>query len=310
MISLTFSQVAALWREDKRKYVKNATYAIYSQLCRCYILPAFGPCRGGDLGEAAIQHFADSLLARGYSLKTVKDTMLVFRMILRHGEKLGAWPHIEYTVHYPTQTAATPLPLLTVRQQQKISRYLRENFSFRNLGLLICLQSGLRIGEVCGLRWQDLDMETGVIHVGRTVQRIFIDDGCARESFLSIDTPKTASSVRDIPMSRELRELVRPFRKVTAPERYVLSNGAVPTEPRTYRAYFYRLLKQLDIPPVRFHALRHSFATRCIESKCDYKAVSAILGHASISTTLDLYVHPGYREKKQVIDRLMRTLAK
>ena len=147
-------------------------------------------------------------------------------------------------------------------------------------------------------------MEAGVIHVGRTVQRIFIDDGLARESFLSIDTPKTASSVRDIPLSRELRDLVRSFRKLTSPGNYVLSNGAVPTEPRTYRAYFYRLLKQLDIPPVRFHALRHSFATRCIESKCDYKTVSVLLGHSNISTTLNLYVHPNMEQKRKCIDTM------
>ena len=89
---------------------------------------------------------------------------------------------------------------------------------------------------------------------------------------------------------------------------YVISGGPQPLEPRTYRRYFKHLLGELGIPPIRFHGLRHSFATRCIQSKCDYKTVSVLLGHSSISTTLDLYVHPGYAEKKKCIDRLARAM--
>ena len=89
-------------------------------------------------------------------------------------------------------------------------------------------------------------------------------------------------------------------------EFYVVSNAPVPLEPRYYRDYFRRLLTKLNIPPIRFHALRHSFATRCIESKCDYKTVSVILGHSSLATTMDLYVHPGYKEKKLAIERMSK----
>ena len=303
----TFAQVASLWKEEKRKYVKAASYAVYLQLCNAYILPVFASM--SKVAEEDVQAFADDLLTRGYSLKTVKDAVLVLKMILRYGAKLQAWPHVEFSVHYPTAAdACRKVETLTPQQQRRLLEYLRNSFSFRNLGLQICLQTGLRIGEICGLQWKDLDLADGVIHVSKTVQRIYIADGTARDYFLSIDTPKTPTSVRDIPLSSEIKSIVRTLKRVVNPDYFILSNGPVPLEPRSYRAYYYRLLARLGIPRIRFHALRHSFATRCIENRCDYKAVSAILGHASISTTLDLYVHPGYKEKKRVIDKMARVM--
>lgn len=306
MTQITFSQVAALWKADKLQYVKKASYAIYSRLYNHIIQPVFGD--GYVPVEADIQAFVNGLLER-YAVKTVKDTMLVLKMIIHYGEKIGAWPHADYSVHYPTKTE-TPrqLPILSDHNLHVLLGHLRTHFSFRNLGILICLNSGLRIGEVCGLQWEDIDIEAGVIHVNKTVQRINISDGDIHDHSLSIDTPKTVSSIRDIPMAKEIRDTVRPLKKIMSGAFYVISGSEEPMEPRKYREYFHSLLRKLDIPPIRFHALRHSFATRCIESKCDYKTVSVILGHASISTTLDLYVHPGYAEKKKCIDRMARSL--
>ena len=245
--------------------------------------------------------------ADGYAVKTIKDTVLVLRMILRFGERLGAWPHLDFAVHYPGERPSQ-VETLHLHHQQLLLQYLRTHFSFRNLGLLICLQSGLRIGEICGLQWRDLDMLNGVIRVRKTVPRIYIADEDLREYFVSIDTPKTTASVREIPLSRALKDLIRPLGKVMDPDTFVLSGSPEPMEPRCLRRYFKHLLAELGIPQIRFHALRHTFATRCIEARCDYKTVSAILGHASISTTLDLYVHPGLAEKKKCIDRLAKSL--
>ena len=103
-------------------------------------------------------------------------------------------------------------------------------------------------------------------------------------------------------------KIVQPLRKVMADDFYVISNAVTPLEPRYYRDYFRKLLASLGIPPTRFHALRHSFATRCIESKCDYKTVSVILGHSSLATTMDLYVHPGFEEKKRCVNRMAKSL--
>lgn len=308
-MSLSFTQVASLWKVDKRRWVKPSTYAIYVQIANKHILPFFGELSQEQLNESSIQRFTDGLLARGLSLSSIRDALMILKMILRYGEKLSAWPHIVYDIHFPTtMEQCTEVPVFSVTDQRKLLTYLCKNFSFRNLGILICLYSGLRIGEVCALQWKDLNITAGVIHVSKTVQRIWLSDGEERNYALVVGPPKTATSVRDIPICKELMKVLRPLRKIMAEDYYVVSNASEPLEPRYYRDYFRKVLSTAGIPPIRFHALRHSFATRCIESKCDYKTVSVILGHASIATTMDLYVHPGFAEKKKAIEKMARAL--
>lgn len=311
MSNLTFQEVTALWKADKRRWVKTSTYAVYVQITNKHILPFFGNLQPEQLSEEVIQQFAECLLAQGLSIHSIRDVLMILKMILRFGEKLSAWPNIIYDIHFPTTAMQnTNITVLTTSDQRKLLNYLKENFSFRNLGILICLYSGLRIGEVCGLQWKDLDVATGEINVTKTVQRIWLSDGEEKEYRLSVGLPKTASSVRRIPICKDLMKIVRPLRKVMADDFYIISNAATPLEPRYYRDYFRKLLATLGIPPTRFHTLRHSFATRCIESKCDYKTVSVILGHSSLATTMDLYVHPGFEEKKRAVEKMARMLTK
>lgn len=186
--------------------------------------------------------------------------------------------------------------------------YLRDNFTFRNLGIFICLNTGMRIGEICGLKWENVDTDLGVIQVRKTLQRIYVLDEGEKHTELLLDTPKTTNSIRDIPMSNELIKVLKPIKKVVNDNFFVISNDANPIEPRTYRNYYKKLLKKLDIDELKFHGLRHSFATRCIESNADYKTVSVILGHSNISTTLNLYVHPNHEQKKKCINKMLKSL--
>ena len=307
-MSLTFQEVASLWKADKRQWIKPSSYATYVRLVHVHLLPYFADCQ--SFSEAFIQQYVYDRLQDGLRVKTIRDSMIVFKMILRYGEKLGAWPHVPFEVHYPSSAMEGPrqVSVMDWKDQQRLAGYLQTHFSFRNLGILICMHSGLRIGELCALQWKDLDVDAGVILVTKTVQRLWLSDGEEHQNVLQVGPPKTLSSVREIPISHELMRVIRPLRKVMDARCYVLSNADDPLEPRYFRDYFKKLLSSLDIKPVRFHALRHSFATRCIESKCDYKTVSAILGHASISTTLDLYVHPGLQEKKRCIEKLSKAL--
>lgn len=308
MSQFTFAEVASLWKADKRRYVKKSSYAHYVQHLNKHLMPVFGDKL--TIMPNDLQAFADSLLDRGLSIKTVKDSILILKMIHRFGERLGAWPHLDFRVRYSTTVeSGKTLPVLSLTHQQRLVRYLHANFSFRNLGILICLHSGLRIGEICALQWKDLDIAAGEIHISKTLSRIWLSDGNEKEYTLSIGAPKTASSIRDIPITKTLADIIKPLRRVMNPEYFIVSNDSRPLEPRYYRDYFVKILAKVGIPPTRFHALRHSFATRCIESKCDYKTVSVILGHASISTTLDMYVHPGFAEKKKCLDRMAKALS-
>lgn len=305
-IMKTFEKVVTLWKAEKRQWVKDATYAVYVQHLNNHIIPYFKSRIGKPTLEQA-KDFAKQLSAKSLSPKSIRDITTVLRMILRYGERLGAWGRVDLDLHMPDEGPKKPA-VLAQRDQRKLIEHLRANPDCRGLGVLISMHTGLRIGEICGLQWRDIDVRAGVLRVRQTVQRIYLADGPHRSYYLSIGTPKTATSVREIPLAGELLRLIRPLRRTTTPDYYVVSNSPDPLEPRAYRAYFRRLLTQLGIHPIRFHALRHTFATRCIESRCDYKTVSSILGHASISTTLDLYVHPGLNAKKRVIEKMAKRL--
>ena len=296
----TFSAVAALWKADKKPYVKKSTYAAYCLLIQSHLLPELGERE--DVQEKDVQDLVNRKLASGLSQKTVRDILVVLKMILRYGTKHGLLPAHQIDVIFPTEREKNDIEVLTLANQRQLMTYVKEHFTFLNLGIFICLNAGLRIGEVCALQWDDVDVASGVIRVNKTIQRIYLVDGEEKYTELIVDKPKTKNSIREVPMTRDLLALVRPLKKIVRGDFYVLTNAATPTEPRTYRCYFNKLQGQLGLPKMRFHGLRHSFATRCIESKCDYKTVSVLLGHSNISTTLNLYVHPNLEQKRKCID--------
>lgn len=298
----TFSKVAAQWKADKKQYVKKSTYAAYCLVIHSHLLPELG--EKTDIREEDVQGLVNRKLATGLSHKTVRDILVVLKMILRFGAKHSLIELRQIDIVFPTDRDRQDVEVLTVGNQRKLMTYVKEHFTFLNLGIFICLNAGLRIGEVCALQWDDIDVASGVIRISKTIQRIYLVDGQEKYTELIIDRPKTKNSIREIPMTRDLLALVRPLKKIVRGDFYVLTNAAEPTEPRTYRTYFNKLQQQLGLPKMRFHGLRHSFATRCIESKCDYKTVSVLLGHSNISTTLNLYVHPNLEQKKKCIETM------
>ena len=302
----TINQITEEWKEEKKKYVKKSTYAAYQLLIQNHIKPYFGDLY--EVNEEKVQQFVFDKLDAGLSEKTIRDIIIVLKMILKFGIKNGYLEYVQIDVKFPSKQDKKNLDVLSKADQKKFMEHLRNNFTFKNLGIFICLSTGMRIGEICGLRWCDVDTVEGVIKVRHTLQRIYIIEGETRHTELLLDTPKTANSVRDIPMSSELLKMLKSLNKVVNENYYVISNDIKPIEPRTYRNYYKKLCKQLDIPELKFHGLRHSFATRCIESKADYKTVSVLLGHSNISTTLNLYVHPNKEQKKKTIDKMLRSL--
>lgn len=302
----TINQITEEWKEEKKKYVKKSTYAAYQLLIQNHIKPYFGDLY--EVNEEKVQQFVFDKLDAGLSEKTIRDIIIVLKMILKFGIKNGYLEYAQIDAKFPSKQEKKDLDVLSKADQKKFMEHLRNNFTFKNLGIFICLSTGMRIGEICGLRWCDVDTVEGVIKVRHTLQRIYIIEGETRHTELLLDTPKTANSVRDIPMSSELLKMLKSLNKVVNENYYVISNDIKPIEPRTYRNYYKKLCKQLDIQELKFHGLRHSFATRCIESKADYKTVSVLLGHSNISTTLNLYVHPNKEQKKKTIDKMLRSL--
>ena len=301
-----FSKIVALWKEDKKQYVKRSTFAAYTLLIENHILPSFGEM--ALVEEQDVQTFVFRKLNEGLSHKTIKDILIVLKMILRFGVKNQMTEYRQIDIKFPTERDKHSIDILSRSHQKQIMEYIRLHFTFKNLGIYICLSAGMRIGEICALTWDDLDVENGIIHVRKTIQRIYVIEEHRKYTEVILDTPKTKNSIREIPMTKNLLKMIRPIKKIVNGNFYVLTNEPKPTEPRTYRNYYKQFMQSLGLPLMKFHGLRHSFATRCIVSKCDYKTVSVLLGHSNISTTLNLYVHPNLEQKKRCMEQMSRLL--
>lgn len=308
MIHKTIREIAAAWKEYKRPYVKQSTMAAYVLILENHILPTFG--EDNSLPEQSVQAFVLHKIESGLSTKSVKDILIVLKMVMKFGVKKEWMTYYEWDIKYPPSSENKVLDVLSVTNHRKILNHIQSHFTFMGLGIYISLSTGLCIGEICALKWSDINVTDGILTVNRTIERIYIIEGEKKHTELVINTPKTKNSCREIPMNKELLGMLKPLKKVVNEDYYILTNDERPTEPRTYRNYYKRLMEKLDIPKLKYHGLRHSFATRCIEVGCDYKTVSVLLGHSNISTTLNLYVHPNMEQKKRCIDKVFKSLGK
>lgn len=308
MIHKTIREIATAWKEYKRPYVKQSTMAAYVLILENHILPTFG--EDNSLPEHSVQAFVLHKIESGLSTKSVKDILIVLKMVMKFGVKKEWMTYYEWDIKYPPSSENKVLDVLSVTNHRKILNHIQSHFTFMGLGIYISLSTGLRIGEICALKWSDINVTDGILTVNRTIERIYIIEGEKKHTELVINTPKTKNSCREIPMNKELLGMLKPLKKVVNDDYYILTNDERPTEPRTYRNYYKRLMEKLDIPKLKYHGLRHSFATRCIEVGCDYKTVSVLLGHSNISTTLNLYVHPNMEQKKRCIDKVFKSLGK
>ncbi|MBQ6576397.1 MAG: site-specific integrase [Bacteroidales bacterium] len=303
---VTFGTIASLWKDEKRNYIKQSSFAAYSLILDNHLLPVLS--EKTEISETMIQEMVNRKLKEGLSQKTVKSILVVLKMILKFGYKYGMCTYAPLDIIFPANTAMKEIEVMNISDQKKLMNYLKGNFSFLNLGLSICLSTGLRIGEICALKWKDIDTSSGVIRINKTIQRIYVKDAGQSHTEIIIGPPKTSNSKREIPLTKDLMAIVKPLKKVVPENNYVISNSSKPIEPRLYRIHLQKITDSLGIPRMKFHTLRHSFATRCIESNCDYKTVSVLLGHSSINTTLNLYVHPNLEQKKKCIEAMTKKL--
>lgn len=301
-MNFTFKEVVELWYTTKERMVKQSTMFAYRLILKTHLLPYFGDAI--LITEDDVRNFIITKIDNGLSSKTIRDIVAVLKSIAKYGQKIGLYQYNEWNVYIPTDTNHTIIQVLHISYQRKLTKYLIQNVSSQNIGILIALCTGMRIGEICGLRWSDIDFTKRTITVKRTISRIY---DCNKKTTIKIQTsPKTKTSYREIPISSILFPALNSLKDKKST--YIVGDSDNPKDPRTYRDFFTRLLKKLSIPKIVFHGLRHTFATRCIESQCDYKTVSVILGHSNISTTLNLYVHPNLNQKKRCIERMNKIL--
>mgnify|MGYP002711322827 CR=1 FL=1 len=302
-----FEEICNLFVEKKKRYVRISTICVYRTIIDKHLIPYFKDKE--EINDELVQGFILDKLNCGYSTKRIKDRIVVLKRVASFSMKLNRRERNLSRTLFPLKEEKKNTPVRSKKEERKLILYLETHFSFENLGVLICLQTGLRIGEICGLMWKDISIETNEISVNRTIERIYLN-GKEEKTKLIVSQPKTISSKRSIPLSSSLLRIRKPLKKIVNDSYYLLTNSLKPIEPRVYRKHFNRRLMDAGIKPIRFHGLRHTFATRCIEYNANCKAVSSILGHSNISTTLNLYVHPNGEEKKKCIEVMMRQIRK
>ena len=293
--TVIFSMVTAEWLEYNRKNWKPSTYNKYKNYLESYMYPYWK-----DIPVGMITQETYDLLFSNLE-KTLSDSSLrVINTILK-----GCLKHTLKSVPIDFETlpvASNQVEILTSSEVSILLYVLRNRVDLNTVGILFALYTGVRLGELCALKWEDIDLEDRICHVRHTLQRIQNLDRKPDEpkTYLHIGLPKNGKQ-RVIPLHDYLIGLLQKIRRNFAPSDYLLSGTSVPVEPRTMENRFKKVLKNYGIREVHFHVLRHTFATQCIESGIDVKALSEILGHSSVKITMDKYVHLTMRFKQNQI---------
>lgn len=311
---ITFKMISETWLNTTKPQVKESTYVKYVNLLNTYIFPYFGDQCIEDINYEYIEYFSTEMLTQGgknsngLSAKTVNDCLVLIRTILAYAANHGYNPQCSgkgISIRQP----AKELSVLSMNDQKLLFNYLYSNLDNINLGILLSLLTGLRIGEICALKWEDISIPEKTVYVHSTMQRIQIVEPmeAKTKTKISITAPKSSCSIRKIPLSDEIITIMEQFEKQSG---FVLTgNDTSYIEPRSMHNHFKRVCKSAGIDPVNFHVLRHTFATRCVELGFDVKSLSEILGHANVSITLNRYVHPSMALKRANMEKLSELFA-
>lgn len=306
--NMLYKDYVIMWLLDRKNYVKESTYANYSSIVYNHLIPTLGFLRLSDISNKTLQELILNKYRNGridnsggLSDKTIKDMVSVLKNSLKSAMKEGLIQYINLDFSYQKNNTKKKIYVFSVYEQRKIITYVMNNPTPKNVGVLLTMYTGLRIGELAALKWRDIDFKRNVLTVNKTLQRVNSKDGFGR---VVITNPKTKNANREIPINSEFALFLKKVR--TKNDDYILTGKEKYLEPRTYRKYFTKFLKRNNIKVVKFHSLRHTFATNCIRLGADYKTVSELLGHASVNITLNLYVHPQMSQKKKCINTVYK----
>ncbi|EOS53212.1 hypothetical protein C809_00157 [Lachnospiraceae bacterium MD335] len=304
-----FENIALSWLGSIRPKIKKSTLVKYTNSLNSYIIPSFGNYPIQDISRTDVESFCSELLVsggkkgNGLAPKTVSDIFSVIKNLFEYAEDCKELQVANIRNIIIKQTAKT-MRVLSMLEQERLDVFLRSNVSYSNLSILLSLYTGIRIGELCALKWGDIDFENQCLIINKTLQRIqnIEADLSEPKTILIITTPKSICSIRKIPLPTDIYKLILEYK--CGQDKYFTTGTEHYIEPRTMENRFNAVLKRCNINKSNFHALRHTFATRCIELGFDTKSLSEILGHANVNITLNRYVHPSMEVKKKNMNML------
>ena len=299
----TFETVSSLWIERLKPIRKDSTIVKYQNQLDTHLLPAFGAMKIDSISNEDIIAFSNDLLSRkGLAPKTASDILSRIKSIRKYAIILG------YPIKFQPECYTIPhsvevIRVLSLSEEKILIKHLRSEQNLINLGILLCLFTGIRIGELCALEWRDISLSEHELHVRKTMQRLKnLNTETEKKTYISITEPKSKHSIRKVPIPDNI---IDQLRHEHINEGYLLTGSSCKfIEPRTMENRFKAVLKKCGIEDANFHTLRHTYATRCIEAGVDVKALSEMLGHANVNITLNRYVHPTMQFKHENIKKL------
>ena len=297
---LTIAEVFENWYQTIRNRIKESTAANYQMKAKKHIFPNFGEIQITSLTATAVNEFVDAKLAEGLSARYIADIIILMKSIYKFAANTYHISNLMSEVAVPRKRTSEII-LLDTDEQKRLQRYLDDNPDRTAMGIALSLHMGIRIGELCALQWSDLDLQKRVLTVRKTMQRIQCPER-NKKTKLIVTEPKSESSRRSIPIPEFLLDLLR--RYSGHGEEFVLSGKTNPIEPRTMQYRFAKILKNVKLPSIHYHALRHMFASNCVKLGFDIKALSEILGHSSVEITLNRYVHSSFEQKVEYMKLL------
>ena len=302
------SDATEVWLASRERLLKPSSVAKYRNLVQRHILPLLGKLRICDLDRGTVSGFVRALscgqtgIGVQLTRKTVRDVLMILEKSVRFAGELSF--SVEKNELSGKTGGGKRITVLSEREQKRLEEQLLTDTDEKKLGLLLCLYAGLRIGEICAMRWECIDLCEKTLSVNVTMQRLQIAGAASGQRTGVIESsPKSEDSRRTVPIADFLIEQLLK-RKPRLQSAYLLTGSEQYIEPRSYENYYKRVLSAAGIPICNFHTLRHTFATRCIESGADAKTVSVLLGHSTVRMTLDRYVHPTMNAKQASINRM------
>lgn len=302
---LLFKELIHAWLDGNRIRYKKSTLTKYNYLIEKHIIPELGDLKAKEISAYQINSFLERKQTQGridgrggLSTTYIRSITLIIKSVLNYGTEEGLCLPLKSTVYKPIPEKKE-LQILTPEEFVALKAYCCSEITDTSLGVLITLNTGLRIGEICALKWENIDLENQVIYVKNTLSR---SKGMDEHWMWELEKPKTPKSVRIVPIPMSLIRVLRKYLP-QAPEHFVLSGQSSFLCPRTFEYRYHKLLNNSGIPQINFHALRHSFATRCVEAGIDIKTLSELLGHSNVGITLNIYVHSSLEWKRAEIEK-------
>jgi len=285
--------------------VKPSTYESYYNCIQKYVVPFFIRNENEQITEDSVSGFVKALKNEASISESYKKKILaVFKTALREILKNTPDRSIILELVKLPKTEQNEVEIFTMKEQRRIELAALSFDDKKALGIVLCFYSGIRLGELCALRWSDFDMEAGTMSIKRTVTRTKNFNSADTKTILNIGTPKSRTSSRMIPLPDFLVNIAKESMMCGEKEDYyVLSGAETPIDPRAYQKLYKKVLIKAGVKDRKFHTIRHTFATRALELHVDIKTVSEILGHSNVAVTMNVYVHSLMEQKKMAIEK-------